>query len=142
MFFIQFLLPLPLELKHRLMKKTTYFSSFIMAATLCTMMFTTSSCSDNDDNKVVPPGETDDTEEYVIEVEKGMTMPENDFLRVPEVASDSDIVNALKAIDKVTDIKAFQLEERYDYYNEKMITKTAYYFNYKQDIDHNDPSKG
>ena len=124
------------------MKKTTYFSSFIMAAALCTMMLTTSSCSDNDDNKVVPPGETDDTEEYVIEVEKGMTMPENDFLRVPEVASDSDIVNALKAIDKVTDIKAFQLEERYDYYNEKMLTKTAYYFNYKQDIDHNDPSKG
>lgn len=91
---------------------------------------------------MVPPVEPEEPEQYVIEVEDGMTMPENDFLKVPAVAGDPNVINALKAIDRVTDVKAFDLEERWDYYNEKLITKTAYYFNYKQDIDHSNPSKG
>ena len=92
---------------------------------------------------MVPPVEPDDSKEYVIEVEAGMSMPENTFLDVPATTDcDQDVVNALMAIDKVTDVKAFKLKSRYDYYNEEIVTKTAYYFNYKQDIDHNDPSKG
>lgn len=95
------------------------------------------------DNVVVPPVEPNGPQEYVIEVEEGMTMPENEFLNVPATTDcDQNVINTLKAIDRVTDVKAFKLNERKDYYNEKIITKTAYYFNYKQDIDHNDPSKG
>ena len=101
------------------------------------------SCSDKDVDEMVPPVEPDDSKEYVIEVEAGMSMPENTFLDVPATTDcDQNVVNALMAIDKVTDVKAFKLNSRYDYYNEQIITKTAYYFNYKQDIDHNDPSKG
>lgn len=107
------------------------------------MSLTVISCSDNDINEVVPPIEPDDSEEYVIEVEDGLTMPENQFLLVPATTDcDQNVVNALMAIDKVTDVKAFKLNTRYDYFNEQNVTKTAYYFNYKQDIDHNDPSKG
>ena len=81
-------------------------------------------------------------EEYKIVVGEGMTKPENAFLKVAAVAGDQNIINALKAIDKVTDVKAFSLFERYDYWTAKKISKTAYYFNYKQDIDHNNHSKG
>ena len=118
-------------------------NKMMLVVAVVAMSMTMISCSDNDDNPVVPPVEPDDTKEYVIEVEKGMTMPENKFLKVPPTTDcDQTIVNALKAIDKVTDVKAFKLNTRYDYYNEEMVSKTAYFFNYKQDIDHNDPSKG
>ena len=107
----------------------------MLAAILtCGLMMT--SCS-IDDNAVA-----DATDEEDIEVEEGMTMPENAFLKVPAVAGDQNVINALKAIDKVTDVKAFEMFERYDYWTAKEITKTAYYFNYMQDIDHNNPSKG
>jgi len=114
----------------------------MLCGAVVAMSMTMASCSGIEDNVVVPPVEPEETEQYVIEVEDGMTMPENDFLKVPAVAGDPNVINALKAIDRVTDVKAFDLEERWDYYNEKLITKTAYYFNYKQDIDHNNPSKG
>ena len=105
------------------------------------MSMTMVSCSLFDDNEVVKLDDDDD-DEYVIEVEEGMTMPENAFLNVPAVAGDQNVINALNAIDKVTDVKAFEMIDRYDYFAEKFINKTAYYFNYLQDIDHNDPSKG
>ena len=94
------------------------------------------SCTDNADNGVTPP------EEEEFEVEEGMTVPRNAFLKVPAVAGDQNVINALKAIDKVTDVKAYDFFERYDYWTLKKISKTAYYFNYKQDIDHDNPSKG
>ncbi|MBO7116940.1 MAG: hypothetical protein J6V87_07840 [Prevotella sp.] len=107
-------------------------------ALLVAMSMAMVSCSDNDDNGTNPPSD----DEYKIEVGEGMEMPENKFLKVPAVAGDQNIINALKSIDKVTDVKAFEMFERYDYWTAKKITKTAYYFNYKQDIDHNNPSKG
>ena len=108
----------------------------LAAILICGAMTMLTSCSSNDDNEITPiPSE----EEYKNE---GMTMPENAFLKVPAVAGDQNVINALKSIDKVTDVKAFNLVVGYDYWALKEVTKTAYYFNYKQDIDHNDPSKG
>ena len=109
---------------------------------VCVAMTMLTGCS-IDDNEVVPSVEPNEPKEYIIEVGYAMKMPENKFLKVPATTDcDQDIVNALKAIDKVADVKAFKLNSRYDFYNEQYVTKTAYYFNYKQDIDHNDPSKG
>ena len=90
------------------------------------------SCTANEDNEVTLSPEE----------QEGVTMPENAFLKVPAVAGDQNVINALKSIDKVTDVKAFNLVVGYDYWALKEVTKTAYYFNYKQDIDHNDPSMG
>ena len=120
-----------MELKNYI-KKMMMLSVAVVA-----MSMTVLSCSDNDDNTEVPS-----VEPNAIVVEEGMTMPENAFLKVPAVAGDQNVINALKAIDKVTDVKAFQMIDRYDYFAEKFTNKTAYYFNYKQDVDHNDPSKG
>ena len=98
----------------------------LAAILICGTMTMLTSCSEND-NPVVPPIEPEEPEEYVIEVGEGMTMHENKFLTVPATTDcDQDIVNVLKAIDKVTDVKAFKLNTRYDYYNEEMVSKTAY----------------
>ena len=112
----------------------------MLCVAIVTMSMTMVSCSDKDDNETTTTPPT--SEEYKIEVGEGMTMPVNDFLKVPAVAGDQNVINALKSIDKVTDVKAFEIMDRYDYWTAKKITKTAYYFNYKQDIDHNNPSKG
>ena len=122
---------MPIRLK--IMKK--YYSLLFATILFCGMVMV--SCTANDDNSAVTPENG-----YVIEVEDGMTMPKNGFLKVPAVAGDQKVIDALNAIEKVTDVKAFQLIDSYDYYNEKALSKTAYYFNYKQDIDHNNPSKG
>ena len=121
--------------------KRRFFSSKMMLlwVAIVAMSMTVVSCSDKDDNITPPPAEE---EEYKIEVGEGMVMPENEFLKVPAVAGDQNIINALKAIDRVTDVKAFQKYERYDYWTRQQVSQTAYYFNYKQDIDHNNPSKG
>lgn len=104
----------------------------IAAVSICVL-----SCSDNDDN------ETGFNKPYVIEVEEGMTMPANEFLIVPATSDcDQAVINALNSLERVTNVKAFKLNTRYDYYNEQTVTKTAYYFNYKQYIDHDNPSKG
>ena len=126
------------------MKFSNYINKMMMLSVIAmAMSMTMLSCSDKDVDEMVPPVEPDDSKEYVIEVEAGMSMPENNFLDVPATTDcDQNVVNALMAIDKVTDVKAFKLQSHYDYYNEEIVTKTAYYFNYKQDIDHNDPSKG
>ena len=111
----------------------------MLCVAIAAMSMVMVSCSKDDDSSTVTPGKEN---EYAIEVEDGMTMPENKFLKVPAVAGDQNVINALKAIDKVTDVKAFELNTAWDYYNEKVLSKTAYYFNFKQDIDHNNPSKG
>ena len=101
---------------------------------------TLTSCSKND-NPVVNP--TDNDFEYKLVVDPGMEMPVNELeTKVQAVAGDPAVVSALKTIDGVMDVKAFVKAERYDYYADKFITKTAYYFNFKQLIDHNNPSKG
>ena len=111
----------------------------MLCVAIAAMSMVMVSCSDNDDNGTGTP-ETPE-KEYVIEVGEGMKLPENEFLtKVPAVAGDQNVINALKAIDKVTDVKAFELNTAWDYYNEKVLSKTAYYFNFKQDIDHNNPS--
>ena len=114
----------------------------MLGGAIVAMSMTMVSCTDNDDNSTTPTPPTPPVEEYKLEVEEGMEMPENQFLSVPSIAGDQNVVNALKAIDRVTDVKAFELTERYDYWTGQRITKTAYYFNYLQDIDHNNPSKG
>ena len=122
-------------------------------------MSLTSCSSDNDDKdnnkETVDPapgpddsqGDADPTpgeETYTIEVEPGLTLPENEFnTKVPTATDfDQNIVDALKAIDKVTDVKPFKMVHKYNRNTKQYFTKTAYFFNYKQDIDHNDPSKG
>ena len=116
---------------------------WMLAAILtCGLGMTLASCSDNDDNAAGTgqPAELDDG--YRIVVGEGMTMPVDEFLTVEAVAGDPDVVAVLKAIDRVTDVKAYILTTGYDYLTLQNIEKTAYYFNYKQDIDHNAPSKG
>lgn len=75
----------------------------LAAILICGVMTILTSCSANDDNEITPiPSE----EEYKNE---GMTMPENAFLKIPAVAGDQNVINALKSIDKVTDVKAYNL---------------------------------
>ena len=124
------------------MKKFFVFS-LLLTAILGT---TLTSCSDigNMDNTVVNVNPTPDEDDYTIEVEAGLTLPENEFdTKVPAATDfDQDIVNALKTIDKVTDVKPFKMKYIYDPDTKQFFSKTAYFFNYKQLIDHNNPSKG
>ena len=121
---------------------TPNMKKFLTAFWICGIMTVLTSCSVND-NEVIPPVEPEEPEEYVIEVGEGMKMPENMFLKVPATTDcDQNVIDALKAIDKVTDVKAFKLNIDYDNDNEAYVTKTAYYFNYRQLVDHNDPTKG
>ena len=117
----------------------------LTAILTCGLGMTLTSCSDSDDKnggkEAVNPTDEDG---YTIEVEEGLTLPENEFkTKVPAATNfDQNIVNALKAIDKVTDVKPFTMVHSYNMYTEQFVDRTAYFFNYKQDIDHNDPSKG
>ena len=121
------------------METKFFFSKILMfCVAIVAMSMTMVSCSDKDDNEPNPFSE----DGYKIIVEDGLTMPVNEFLNVPAVAGDQNVINALNSIEKVTDVKAFKLSTSWDFYDEKSVTKTAYYFNYKQDIDHNNPSKG
>lgn len=120
----------------------------MLIVAMAAMSITMTSCSNSDDKDTTPPPSSPDSyapengDEYQIEVGEGMVMPNNDFLNVPSVAGDQNIINTLKSIEGVIDVKAFKIAERYDYYADQIIYKTAYYFNYMQDIDHDDPSKG
>ena len=120
------------------------FSFWMLAAimTICGATTMLTSCSDNIDNGTGTP-ETPE-KEYVIEVGEGMKLPENEFLTEVPAATEYDqsIVNALKAIDGVMDVKPFTLTHEYNPNTRQFFTKTAYFFNYKQVIDHNNPSKG
>ena len=108
------------------------------------MMLTSCSDSDDKDNGKETVNPATDEDGYTIEVGEGLTLPENEFkTKVPAATNfDQNIVNALKAIDKVTDVKPFTMVHSYNMYTEQFVDRTAYFFNYKQDIDHNDPSKG
>ena len=107
---------------------------------LCGFGTTLTSCSKND-NPVVNPTDTDF--EYKLVVDPGMEMPVNELeTKVQAVAGDPAVVSALKAINGVMDVKVFETLGRYDYYADKAIMKTVYYFNFRQLIDHNNPSKG
>ena len=118
----------------------------LTAILTCGLGMTLTSCSDNDDNnggkEAVNPATDEDG--YTIEVEAGLTLPENEFnTKVPAATNfDQNIVNALKAIDKVTDVKPFTMVHVYNRNTNEYFTKTAYFFNYKQSVDHNDSSKG
>ena len=87
----------------------------LTAILTCGLGMMLTSCSDSDDNyndkdkEIVNPATDDDG--YTIEVEAGLTLPENEFnTKVPAATNfDQNIVNALKAIDKVTDVKPFTM---------------------------------
>ncbi len=127
-----------------MMKKMSLW--MLTAILTCGLGMTLTSCSDSDDKdsgkETVNPATDEDG--YTIEVEAGLTLPENEFkTKVPATTDfDQNIVNALKAIDKVTDVKPYKLVHVFNPYTDQFFSKTAYFFNYKQDIDHNDPSKG
>ena len=140
------------------MKKINYW--ILTAILTCGLGMSLTSCSSDNDDKdnnkeTVDPapgpddsqGDADPTpgeETYTIEVGPGLTLPENEFnTKVPTATDfDQNIVDALKAIDKVIDVKPFKMVHKLNRNTKQYFTKTAYFFNYKQDIDHNDPSKG
>jgi hypothetical protein len=116
------------------------------AILFCGLVMPLSSCSDNDDAKdnggnVVPDSGSDN---YTIEVGPGMKLNVNEFeTRVPRTSDyDQDIFNTLKGLDRVTDVKPYKLNVEYGNDGKAIKTVTAYYFNYKQDIDHGNPSLG
>ncbi len=113
------------------------------AVLMCGLGMTLTSCSDKDD-EIDNSDKNSGTSEYVIEIGPGLTMNENQFVtKVPATTDcDPNVIAALQAIEKVTDVKAFKLVNLYNYETDKTFTKTAYFFNFKQDIDHNNPSKG
>ena len=122
------------------MKRKNLLLLLLVAFMTCGTSVLLSSCSDNDDSNSSQPAETDN---YEIEVEPGLTMNENQFqTRVPATTDcDPAVIAALQAIDKVTDVKAYK-QAVFSGQKLRYVKKTAYFFNYKQDIDHNNPSKG
>ena len=77
------------------------------------------SCVSEEDNPVVP-----EEPQYPANFDVFATLPGN--------AGDPAVVAALKTLENVEDLKPF----------ENVNLGQAYYFNYKQLVDHNDPSKG
>ena len=126
------------------MKRKRILFLALAAFMTCCIGALLTSCSDDDNNNSSSnnnkPAETDT---YEIEVEAGMKMNENQFQTKVPATTDCDqaVITALQAIDKVTDVKAFKMST-FSYRINDRVTKTAYFFNYKQDIDHNNPSKG
>ena len=126
------------------MKRKRILFLALAAFMTCCIGALLTSCSDDDNNNSSSnnnkPAETDT---YEIEVEAGMKMNENQFQTKVPATTDCDqaVITALQAIDKVTDVKAFKMST-FSYKINDRVTKTAYFFNYKQDIDHNNPSKG
>ena len=126
------------------MKRKRILFLALAAFMTCCIGALSTSCSDDDNNNSSSnnnkPAETDT---YEIEVEAGMKMNENQFQTKVPATTDCDqaVITALQAIDKVTDVKAFKMST-FSYRINDRVTKTAYFFNYKQDIDHNNPSKG
>ena len=92
---------------------------FVVALmTICGAAMFTACSSDNVDNPVNPP--TDLSDEI------------DEFVDVPGNAGDPAVVAALQSIENVEDLKPFMNVE----------LGQAYYFNYRQLIDHNNPSLG
>ena len=71
--------------------KPKNFSSkkMMLCVAIVAMSMAMTSCSDNDDN-----GALSSEEEYQIEVGEGMTLPVNEFLKVPAVAGDQNVINS------------------------------------------------
>ena len=91
------------------------FNLWILVAILTCGLLTTS-CSESDNPAVDP------------------TLSENidEFWDMPGNAGDPEVVAALKSIKNVVDLKPFM----------NVNLGQCYYFNYNQQVDHNDPSKG
>ena len=91
------------------------FNLWMLVAILTCGLLTTS-CSESDNPAVDP------------------TLSENidEFWDMPGNAGDPEVVAALKSIKNVVDLKPFM----------NVNLGQCYYFNYNQQVDHNDPSKG
>ncbi len=99
------------------------FLWMLTAILTCGLLIT--SCTSIEDNPVAPvvPEETEEPQ-YPANFDVFATLKGN--------AGDPAVVAALKTIENVEDLKPF----------ENINLGQAYYFNYKQLVDHNDPSKG
>ena len=115
---------------------------WMLAAILtCGLGMSLTSCIDNADNS--GDASVQPEQPYTIVVGEGMTMPQNLFETETQfVDGNPAVVNALKAIDGVMDVKVFQISKGKDYYTNLPIEKNVYYFNFKQLVDHTDASKG
>ena len=102
--------------KYKTIKKMKKRHLWMLGAILTCGLLTTSCASE--DNPVTPPITTAD----IID----------DFWDIPGNEGDPEVVKALKSIENVEDLKPFM----------NLELGQAYYFNYRQQVDHNDPSKG
>lgn len=102
--------------KYKTIKKMKKRHLWMLGAILTCGLLTTSCASE--DNPVTPP----------------ITMADivDDFWDIPGNEGDPEVVKALKSIKNVEDLKPFM----------NLKLGQAYYFNYRQQVDHNDPSKG
>ena len=102
----------------------------LTAILTCGLGMILTSCSDSDDKnsgkEIVNPATDEDG--YTIEVGPGMTLPVNEFkTKVPATTDfDQSIVNTLKAIDKVTDVKPFTMVHSYNMHTEQFVDRTTW----------------
>jgi len=94
-----------------------------MLAAILTCGLTMSSCVAEKDNPI-DSGTDPDTGTTPANYDEFATLPGNE--------GDPAVVTALKTIENVEDLKPFI----------NVNLGQAYYFNYRQQVDHNDPSKG
>ena len=119
---------------------------WMLAAILtCGLGTVLTACSDKDGKADKQESAQQADASYAIEVEPGLTMPVNNLeTRIKTLTNyDKSVVTALQRIDGVTDVKPYDMAVAT--FNESLnqfFGKTAYYFNFKQLVDHNDPSKG
>lgn len=91
----------------------------LLLTAILTCGFCLMSCTVQEDNPIVP-----EEPQYPANFDVFATLPGN--------AGDPAVVAALKTLENVEDLKPF----------ENVNLGQAYFFNYKQLVDHNDPSKG
>lgn len=110
---------------------------FVYAAIISCGLMMLSSCSDSNNDDRQNPGPQPEPEE-------ALPQPENEFWTKVPVATnyDQNVVNALMAIEGVSDVKPFVMVHDFDLFTETFTHKTAYFFHFAQLIDHDDPSKG
>lgn len=130
-----------------MMKKIFIRLMFIVA--IATMNIAMVSCS-KDNDTINNGGEGDkggggDPTSEIYQDPSLYPMNENQFLtKVPTLTSgfDQTVVDALQANDRITDVKPYKRVCAINGNTGQATTVTTYFFNYKQDIDHNNPSKG
>ncbi len=103
------------------MKKLQWMFSAIL---FCGLTFTSCSKEDNE----IPVPEQEEQQETIYKAIGGV----NNFNLVPANEGDPEVVAALKSIANVADIKPFM----------NVYLGQAYYFNYIQPVDHENPSAG